>query len=109
MKLEGLGNIKTPTWTDPPFSSSTFHINSGFSENTCVTFIFRKEFLKDYTFADAHLLTRVTSYYGEVITNMFLVLGLRILEIWAFPSGRHVMIHGPLDGPLSPIYTEPKS
>ena len=50
----------------------------------------------DYTFADAHLLTRVISYYGEVITNMFFVIVLRILEIWAFPSGRHVMmIHGP--------------
>ena len=54
-----------------------------------------QEFLKDYTFADAHLLTRVTSYYGEVITNMVFALVLRILEIWAFPSGRHVMIHGP--------------
>ena len=43
-------------------------------------FIFRKEFLKDYTFADAHLLARVTSYYGEVITNMVFALVLRFLE-----------------------------
>ena len=77
-----------------------------FRKKTYVTLIFRREFLKDYTFADAHLLARVTSYYGEVITNMFFVLVLIFLEIWAFPSGRHVMIHGPLHGPLPPIYTE---
>ena len=34
----------------------------------------------------------VTSYDGEVMTNMFFVLVLGILEIRAFPSGRHVMI-----------------
>ena len=58
----------------------------------CVTSIFRKEFLKDDTFADSHLLTGVASYDGELITDMFFVLVLRILEIQAFPSGRHVMI-----------------
>ena len=61
----------------------------------CVTSIFRKEFLKDYTFADSHLLTGVTSYDGELITDMFFVLVLRILKIWASPCGRHVMVrHG---------------
>ena len=59
---------------------------------TCVTSIFRKEFLEDNTFSDARLLTGVTSYYGEVITNISFVLVLRILEIQAFPSGRHVII-----------------
>ena len=58
----------------------------------CVTSIFRKEFLKDNTFADVHLLTGVTSYDGEVMTNMFFVQVLIILEIQAFPSGRHVVI-----------------
>ena len=95
--VEGLRKLrkKVPAWTKLVISHIVqfdFVLIPDFWKKTYVTSIFRREFLKGYTFADAHLLTRVTSYDSEVITNMFFVLVLSILEIWAFPSGRHVMI-----------------
>ena len=82
---------KVPAWTKLVISHIVqfdFVLIPDFWKKTYVTSIFRREFLKGYTFADAHLLTRVTSYDIEVITNMFFVLVLRILKIRAFPSGR---------------------
>ena len=79
---------KVPAWTKLVISHIVqfdFVLIPDFWKKTYVTSIFRREFLKGYTFADAHLLTRVTSYDSEVITNMFFVLVLRILKIRAFP------------------------
>ena len=56
-----------------------------------VTSLFRRGILKDLSFADAHPLTGVTFHDDEVITNMFFVLTLSILEMLAFPFGRNVM------------------
>ena len=72
---------KVPAWTKLVISHIVqfdFVLIPDFWKKTYVTSIFRREFLKGYTFADAHLLTRATSYYGEVITNLFFVLVLRI-------------------------------
>ena len=68
---------KVPAWTKLVISHIVqfdFVLIPDFWKKTYVTSIFRREFLKGYTFADAHLLTRVTSYDSEVITNMFFVL-----------------------------------
>ena len=69
--LKNFGNTGFPFWTSR-------------SDTTCVTSIFRKEFLEDNTFSDAHLLIGVTSYDDELITYIFLVLVLKILKIRAF-------------------------
>ena len=95
--LYNRNGLKTDNIT-PMDISKVVPLNEGrsmipsYHDTMYVTSPLRKDFLKDHTFADAHLFIGVTFHDDDVMTNIILVVVFIILEKLAFPSGRKIMI-----------------